>query len=226
MQTLASPKDVKRRTLWTTLALVLASIMGIGAQASTRFDVARFSAGSLDGWKSQSLEGMTLYTLEQEAGRPVLRAVSEASASGLYRELRVDLRQTPFLNWSWRIDRMLGPHDERSRKGDDYPARVYVVFSAGVAFWRTRAINYVWSAQPLNSVWPNAWDEDVRMVAAHSGPRDVGQWVAEKRNVLADYRRLFGEEPSVVDAVAIMTDTDNTGETVRAWYGDIWFSGD
>jgi len=226
MQAPALSKDKQRRGFSTALALLVASGIALGAAASARIDVARFSAGSLDGWKSQSFEGTTLYTLEQEAGRRTLRAVSEASASGLYRELRVDLRQTPFLNWSWRIDRMLGPHDERSRKGDDYPARVYVVFSAGAAFWRTRAINYVWSAQPLNSVWPNAYDEDVRMVAAHSGPRDVGQWVAEKRNVLADYRRFFGEEPRVVDAVAIMTDTDNTGETVRAWYGDIWFSGD
>lgn len=204
--------------------MLAASGIALGAEASARVDVARFSAGSLEGWKPQSFEGVTLYTFSHDAGRRALAAVSEASASGLYRELRVDLRQTPYLNWSWRIERMLGHHDERSRKGDDYPARVYVVFSAGAAFWRARAINYVWSAQPLNTVWPNAYDADVRMVAAHSGPRDVGKWVPEKRNVLADYRRLFGEEPSAVDAVAIMTDTDNTGETVRAWYGDIWFS--
>ena len=92
-------------------------------------------------------------------------------------------------------------------------------------FWRTRAINYVWSNnQPVGSSWPNAFTSRAHMIAIASGAERVGQWVSERRDVRADYRRAFGEEPGPVDAVAIMTDTDNTGRTITAWYGDIWFT--
>jgi hypothetical protein len=79
--------------------------------------------------------------------------------------------------------------DERTRAGDDYPARVYVVFSGGAAFWRTRAINYVWSNnQPIKSNWPNAYTKNAQMIAVQSGTEHLGQWVEERRDVLADYR--------------------------------------
>jgi hypothetical protein len=114
--------------------------------------------------------------------------------------------------------------DERTRAGDDYPARVYVVFTGGLAFWRTRAINYVWSNnQPIDSSWRNAFTGNARMIAVESGSERVGEWIEEHRDVRADYRSLFGAEPGNVDAVAIMTDTDNTGAVATAWYGDIWF---
>ena len=90
---------------------------------------------------------------------------------------------------------------------------------------RTRAINYVWSnKQPIDSRWPNAFTDHAHMIAIESGSDRVGQWVSERRDVRADYRRAFGEEPGYVDAVAIMTDTDNTGAVATAWYGDIWFT--
>ena len=152
-------------------------------------------------------------------------ADSNAAASGLVREISIDLSKTPILNWIWKVDSVLAGADERARAGDDYPARVYVVFSGGVMFWRTRAINYVWSnKQPVGSNWPNAFTGNARMVAVESGNSRARQWVSERRDVRADYRHLFGEEPGRVDAVAIMTDTDNTGATATAWYGDIWFS--
>lgn len=115
--------------------------------------------------------------------------------------------------------------DERTRAGDDYPARVYVVFSGGVAFWRTRAINYVWSnKQPVDCNWLNAFTGNARMIAVQSGSGHVGEWLEEHRDVRADYRDLFVAEPGNVDAEAIMTDTDNIGTVASAWYGDIWFS--
>ena len=100
-----------------------------------------------------------------------------------------------------------------------------MVCSGGLFFWRTRAINYVWSSnQSVGSSWPNAFTGRARMVAVESGAAKAGRWVDERRDVLADYRRLFGSDPGDVDAVAIMTDTDNTGLSATAWYGDIWFS--
>ena len=212
----------------TTLCLLLcAGMLGLPAVswADRRTDVARFSQGDLEGWVPKVFAGETRYTLEPEDGRLALRAKSRAGASGLYRELRVDLAKTPILNWSWKVGNVLSGNDERSRQGDDYPARVYVVFSGGLAFWRTRAINYVWSGhQPVGSTWANAFTGNARMIAVRSGPGRVGEWLTERRDVRADYIRQFGREPGPAAAVAIMTDTDNTGGSATAWYGDIWFS--
>jgi hypothetical protein len=184
-----------------------------------------FSRGDLNGWQHKSFVGETHYTLENSHGQLALRADSNAAASGRYREVSVDLNKTPILNWTWKIKDLLTGNNERTRAGDDYPARVYVIFSGGVLFWRTRAINYVWSNhQPVGSRWSNAFTDQAHMIAIESGPERIGQWISERRDVRADYRQAFGEEPGRVDAVAIMTDTDNTGATATAWYGDIWFT--
>lgn len=188
-------------------------------------DVARFSQGDLSGWQTKVFSGKTSYALRKEDGRTVLHADSHAAASGLYRETSIDLRRTPILNWTWKVDNILTGNDERTKAGDDYPARIYVVFSGGALFWRTRAINYVWSnKQPVGSNWFNAFTSNAGMIAVESGVDRIGQWIQINRDVLADYRRIFGEEPGAVDAVAIMTDTDNTGASATAWYGDIWFA--
>ncbi len=190
-----------------------------------RVDIAHFSRGDLNGWQHKSFVGETHYTLENSHGQLALRADSNAAASGRYREVSVDLNKTPILNWTWKIKDLLTGNNERTRAGDDYPARVYVIFSGGVLFWRTRAINYVWSNhQPVGSRWSNAFTDQAHMIAIESGPERIGQWISERRDVRADYRQAFGEEPGRVDAVAIMTDTDNTGATATAWYGDIWFT--
>ncbi len=188
-------------------------------------DIARFSQGDLNGWQSKVFVGETVYSLKNEGSRTALHANSSATASGLYREISIDLVKTPILNWVWKVDNVLTGNDERARAGDDYPARIYVVFSGGLAFWRTRAINYVWSnQQPIGSNWFSAFTSNAGMIAVESGVDRIGHWVGESRDVIADYRQLFGEEPGQVDAVAIMTDTDNTGAAATAWYGDIWFT--
>lgn len=206
------------------LSLAAGLLLAIPAGAD-RLEVARFSAGDLDEWKPKSFAGETRYRLEVHAGRQVLHSVSNASASGLYREVTIDLKETPYLHWSWRTGNLPATQDERSKTGDDYAARIYVVFSGGPLFWRTRAINYVWSShQPAGSEWPNAFTANARMIAVRSGAGAVGQWVHESRNVSDDYRRIFGDEPGDVSAVALMTDTDNTGQAAEAWFGDIWFA--
>ncbi len=204
--------------------LLLIAVFGIAANPA-RVDVGRFSAGDLDGWERKSFAGESQYRIGQAGEQRALRATSDGTASGLYREVAVDLKATPVLNWSWNIDGILDGNDERTRAGDDYPVRIYVVFSGGLRFWRTRAINYVWSShQAVGSEWPNVFTANARMIAVDAGAGRAGEWVAHSRDVRADYRRLFGAEPGRVDAVAIMTDTDNTGQSAAAWYGDIWFS--
>ncbi len=164
--------------------------------------------------------------MKQEGDNLILLADSRAAASGLVKRQLVNLRQTPILHWRWKMIQLPGKMDERSQQGDDYAARVYVIKSGGLAFWRTRAINYVWSAsQARGSVWENAFAGRNAMMIAVRGKEDaVGVWREESRNVREDFRQLYGEEISVLDAVAVMTDTDNAGGHAIAEYGDIYFA--
>jgi hypothetical protein len=185
--------------------------------------VGNFSGGDLDGWKAQSFQGTTRYRLVAQDGRQVLEANSQGSASGLVRELRVDLEKQPYLNWSWRVDDVLTAIDERTKAGDDYPARVYVIVSGGIAFWRTRTLIYVWSSrQPAGSTWENAYTANACVMALRSGK--AAGWATERRDVRADFKACFNDDITVIDAVAIMTDTDNSQQAATAWYGDIFFS--
>ena len=205
------------------LAPLLLVAVGVAMGDAATMPVGHFSAGDLDGWRAKSFKGETEYRLVEEQGRRVLRAESHASASGLYREIPIDLTRTPYLRWSWRVDNVLAGVDERSKAGDDYAARVYVVVSGGLAFWRTRSLVYVWSSnQPVGSTWNNAFTPNARVIAVRSGK--AGGWFEERRDVRADFRRLFGDDIAGLDAVAIMTDTDNSGQAAVAWYGDIAFS--
>ena len=205
-----------------TLAL-LVSIAAVAADE--KLLIGRFSAGDLQDWQTKSFMGETHYTFDNQSGQPALFADSRGTASGLYREIRVDLQRTPCLNWSWRVNKVLSGLDERTKAGDDYPARVYVVVSGGAAFWKTRSLVYVWSSsQPAGATWNNAFTSNARVMALRSGTKDAGRWASEKRDIRADFRQLFGEAIDAIDAVALMTDTDNSGQSATAWYGDIYFT--
>jgi len=197
-------------------------------QADTVLPVGEFSQNRLDGWVSKRFKGETQYHLQTQQGVMALNANSHNSGSGLFKELNIDLTLTPFLNWSWRIDKRLTGLNEQSKAGDDYAARVYVVVKGGVAFWRSKAINYVWAGNTKkDTVWPNAFAGDKTMMLALRGPEAALQvWQTEKRNVRTDLNNIFGLDVRSIDAVAIMTDTDNSGGQVSAMYGDIWFSKD
>lgn len=208
------------------LALALAaSSAALADSASTTF-----GAEQLLAWPTVEFQGQTDDSLQTAdaagAGHAALRAVcNAATASGRILEQGVDLTRTPMLEWSWRVDDIYQGLDERSKRGDDYPARVYVVARRWPQ-WRSRVINYVWSSsQPAGSDWPNAYASQFRMVAVRSGSDGLNQWHTERRDVRADFLALHGIEIDSVDALAIMTDCDNAGQTATAWYGPIrWLS--
>jgi hypothetical protein len=212
----------------TTLLIVWMLATFQQALAEPNLKVGEFSANHLDGWEQKSFKGETQYRLQAIDGLTVLTADSKAAGSGLFKEQKINLEQTPYLNWSWRIANRLTSLNEQTKSGDDYAARVYVVVKGGLAFWQTKAINYVWaSSSQKDFVWPNAFAGDHAMMMALRGPEaSLNQWQLEKRNVRADFKKLFGEDITAIDAIAIMTDTDNSGGQVTAAYGDIWFSKD
>lgn len=198
-------------------------IVGLVALAVSAWAaVLEFTPRDILAWQREPFQGQTAYELDGEA----LRARCANSASGLYLRQRIDLRRTPVLEWSWRVDAVFDPAvDERTKAGDDFPARVYVVSDGGVAVWRTRAINYVWaSAAPPGASWPNPFAQQAQMVVLRSGaPAAPGTWVSERRNVRDDFRRYHGRDLEAIDAVAIMTDCDNRAATATAWYGALRF---
>jgi hypothetical protein len=204
------------------LAFLLAFLLGpCAALAVEPILVDDFATGLRPGWTEKTFRGHTLYAPSTEGGRAALKAESRAAASGLYFPVRINPVVHPRIAWSWKVARSLKSGDERTKSGDDYAARLYVVFPSRL-FWRTRAINYVWAGRmPVGAAWPNAFTPNARMIAVESGDAKAGRWVDEVRDLRADYRSAFGEEPGEAGAVAIMTDTDNAGGEATAWYGAI-----
>lgn len=219
-----------------------------------RQPVSDFRGRGLEGWDARSFSGETRYALVETKesgdrsgnGAPgsgglvpghsgddrgtVLEAVAEDAASGLFRELDVDLDATPVLRWSWSVEAPVAVDDVRTRSGDDFAARVYVVFSGGMAFWRTTSLVYVWADDRApEGFWSNPFTENARMLAVNRGAADDG-WSSVGRNIVDDYRTAFrtavDAAPPPIAAVAIMTDTDQTGSRAVARYGDLWFEGE
>jgi len=215
------------------------------------FVLERFSEmdpnGAVTGWTPMTfdkIESHTRYTLVDEGGRTVLRADSRASASGLVRKMDVDPKDYPLLFWKWKVKRLIAEGDVTRKSGDDYPARIYVTFSEDpddlTFFQRTRlaairmvygktppsaALAYVWGNRaPVESIHPNPYTDRVRMIVVESGSAHLNRWRTYHRNIVEDFRRAFGKNPPRISGVAVMTDTDNTGESATAWYGDIGFT--
>ena len=182
----------------------------------------------------------TRYELVRDGETVVVRAQASAAAAALVHKLNDPLQEATVLHWRWKIARLLDKSDIGRKSGDDYAARVYVTFALDPrASWAERikfrtarliygndlpfsALNYVWDTRaPVGTSLGNAYTERVRMVVLESGAARLGEWVEERRDVVADYRRAFGTEPPPITGVAIMTDTDDTGESATAWYGDI-----
>jgi hypothetical protein len=214
-------KKLKNSLFTFVLALLCAQVQ------AERIPVSQFENEGLSGWEQESFVGETQYNLVKKEGVIVLKASSNAAASGLFKKIRIDLEKTPYLNWSWQIERGLHTADERQKSGDDYPARVYVIIDGGLFFWKTKALNYVWSSHQLKeSSWPNAYTGNARMIAVESGDEKAGLWISEKRNIREALQTQFGESFRYIDAVAVMTDTDNTKGVAEAYYRELFFSSD
>ena len=200
----------------------------------------------VDGWQLLTLRDTkpTQFRLVEDAGVSVVRAHADASGGSLLRAIRWDTAGHPRLQWRWRIDRVVAQGDIHSKGGDDFTARLYVMFDypserlsfadrakLTIARWiygeevPAAALCYVWDnhAAVGTRVW-NAYTDRVRMIVLRNATSGVGDWADEQRDLVADYREAFGEAPSPVSGIAIAADTDQTGETVTAWFGDIRIS--
>jgi len=232
------------------VGLVVIAPALVWAQRGTILEVAKFSAGPVgtglpDGWKPLTFKKVpkpTSYELVKDGEGVVVKAVSDASASGLIKEVRIDPKEFPIVRWRWKVENLLKSSDVSRKDGDDYPARLYITFEydpekvsfakklkfkAGQAIFGDipiAALNYIWESKtPVGTIVDNAYTDFAKMIIVESGPQKVGMWIDESRNIYDDYKKAFGEEPPTINGVAIMSDTDNTKERVTAYYGDIVF---
>ncbi len=197
-------------------------------------------------WKPltfKKIERHTHYLLVRDGETVVVKAVSEASASGLTREIQIDPKEYPILRWRWKVENILKKGNVRQKEGDDYPARLYITFRydpTKLGFFEKAkfetirllygqyppiaAINYIWESKaPVSTFVPNPYTDRVMMIVVESGSDKLNQWVNEERNLYEDFKKAFGYEPPMISGIAIMTDTDNTAESAIAYYGDILF---
>jgi hypothetical protein len=211
-----------------------------------RFSTSRPGSPQTDGWKPLTFKKIpkpTTYELVVDSGAVVVKATSEAAASGLTKTVSINPSMFRIVHWRWKIDNLLAHSDVTRKAGDDYPARLYITFEyepAKVSFGKMlkykagqalfgdipiAALNYIWDSKTaVGTIVDNAYTDFAKMIVVESGGAKVGRWVEESRNVYDDYKRAFGEDPPMINGVAIMTDTDNTKERAIAYYGDIRFS--
>jgi len=240
-----------RRSLALHAALILAVGIAAAAWAAGeeivllgRLDPPVAPGALPEGWKPLTFKNITAttrYSIAQDGIGFVLKAESRAAASGLYRPVDLDPSVYRVIAWRWKVENILAKGDERRKEGDDYAARIYVAFrydpEAATLWEKTRygayklfsgeyppqaVINYIWANRlPKGAAIDNAFTERAKMIAVRSGPQEIGRWLSEERNLYEDYRRLFGQEPPRIAGVALMTDTDNTGESAVAYYDQI-----
>ena len=214
-----------------------------------RSEVPPFSTGSSlggtpDGWRlhvTRPDRPVTGYRLAQIDARVALHAMSRASTSGLRCDVDVDLAQRPWLRWEWRVDRIPADATVADDDQDDSPARLVLGFAGDPARLPLRdrlfadqvelftgeplpfaTLCYVWDGQAApEAVLPYARSSRIRYLVVESGNAGTGQWHAYRRNVVADYQRVYGETPGRLIGVGVLTDSDDLQGSAEAWYGDL-----
>ncbi len=180
-----------------------------------------FESGLKGGWEKKVFEGETIYSVVETSEGKVLRAESNATASGMIFKIEYDPEEYPYISWRWKVENTISKGDARKKEGDDYAARIYVVFP----LWfppLSKSLNYIWANRlPKGESIENTYFPGAVMIAVESGDENTGRWIKESRNIYEDYQKVFGKKPGKVGAIAVMTDTDQTGEHAVAYYDDI-----
>ena len=213
-------------------------------------EVARFSRETAGGLPAQwepfvilPATPRTEYRLVATSEGTALEANAERSASGLYRKIRIDPKSHPIVEWRWNVVRPVAGADVRIPSREDSPARLVISFHGDISrldFQERITLRlykgltgqtlpyamlmYIWAgALPAETLIPSEHTGKIQMIVLPSDEKDIGRWMNFRRNVLEDYRRVFGEEPSDIVAVGVLSDSDDTREQARAQFGDITF---
>ncbi len=189
------------------------------------FNFTKDELSNLEVRKVRGAENKTIYTIGLNENGNFLKAVADNAASGLGKEVKIDLNKTPFINITWKIEKDLTGIKENTKKGHDFAARVFAVKKTGATPLSNRAINYVFSSNnEIGFNWPSPYTKKSIDNVLASTKNNLNEWVTVKANVKEDFKRFHNLNVDELDGLAIMSDTDNSKMKAIAYYQNIYFS--
>ena len=181
----------------------------------------------LDVRKVRGADNKTIYSVGSNENGNFLKAVADNAASGLGKEVKIDLNKTPFINITWKIEKDLQGINENSKKGHDYAARVFAVKKTGATPLSNRAINYVFSSNSeVGQSWPSPYTKKSIDNVLATTKDNLNEWVTVKANVKEDFKKFHDLDVNELDGLAIMADTDNSKMKSISYFQNIYFSAD
>ena len=175
--------------------------------------------------KVRGADNKTVYTVGSNDNGNYLKAIADNAASGLGKEVKIDLNKTPFINITWKIEQDLAGIKEDTKKGHDFSARVFAVKKTGATPLSNRAINYVFSSNnEIGSNWPSPYTKKSIDNVLSTTKNNLNEWITVKANVKEDFKRFHDLDVNQLDGLAIMSDTDNSKKRAVAYYQNIYFS--
>ena len=192
---------------------------------SQNIEVFSFTEEELKTLKVKKIKKLTEYQIGSNANGNFLRAKAEGQASGLGKEIKINLDKTPFINITWKVEKNLNGINERSKKGHDFAARVFVVKKTGITALSNRAINYVFSSnEDIGENWRSPYTKNSIDYVLSTTKINDNEWITVKSNVKNDFKNLHNLDVNEIDGVAILTDTDNSKMKAVSYYQNIYFS--
>jgi len=206
------------------LITFLASNMTLSEEVKV-FNFTEEEVSTLQVRKVRGADNKTIYTVGSNQNGNFLKAVAENAASGLGKEIKIDLDKTPFINITWKIEKDLSGIEENTKKGHDYAARVFVIKKTGATPLSNRAINYVFSSNnKVGLNWQSPYTKKSIDNVLASTKNNLNEWITVKANVKEDFKKFHDLEVNELDGLAIMSDTDNSKLKSVAYYQNIYFS--
>ena len=180
---------------------------------------------SLEVRKVRGADNKTKYSLGSNKNGNYLKAVADNAASGLGKKIKINLNKTPFINITWKVERDLKGINEKSKKGHDYAARLFVIKKTGATALSNRAINYVFSSNNnIGDNWPSPFTKKSIDNVLSTTKVNLNEWVTVKANVKKDFKKFHDLDVNELDGIAIMADTDNSQNRSVSYYQNIYFS--
>ena len=182
--------------------------------------------GIPNGWQGQNWGSPKYdFTVTADDSTPAIHLKSDNDSSTISREIKVDVKQYPILQWKWKVVVLPKAGDARRKETDDEAAQLYVTFPRFPSAVRSRIIGYIWDSNaPVGSIFPSQKVSTITYLVVRSGDADLGKWLTETRNVLNDFKRIYGEDPGEsVGAVAISINSQNTNARSESFFGEILF---
>ena len=207
------------------IACILLLSLPVNAEQIKIFEFTNDELDTLEVRKVRNAKAKTIYTIGKNDIGNYLKSVADNSASGLGKEIKIDLNITPFINITWKVEKDLSGINEQSKKGHDYAARVFVIKKTGATPLSNRAINYVFSSNlDIDHNNPSPYTKKSIDYVLSTTKINLNEWVTVKANVKEHFKKLHGLDVNELNGVALMSDTDNSKRKSVAYFQNIFFS--